>query len=66
MYSNIIFMIITRYVMYCIVIFVIVYSIIMLLKAVYTISIEIYVYEFIVEANKDFTNNHYRLLYMHH
>lgn len=59
-------MIITRYVMYCIVIFVIVYSIIMLLKAVYTISIEIYVYEFIVEANKDFTNNHYRLLYMYH
>lgn len=46
MYSNIIFMIITRYVMYCIVIhvFVIVYSIIMLLKALYTISIEIYVY----------------------
>lgn len=46
MYSNIMFMIITRYVMYCIVIhvFVIVYSIIMLLKALYTISIEIYVY----------------------
>lgn len=44
MYSNIMFMIITRYVMYCIVIFVIVYSIIMLLKALYTISIEIFVY----------------------